>query len=581
MASSKAMDGAALYVSNGCVNCHGVEGKNKDRPIIAANWSRATLITKIADDMPPSNPGSCVGTCASAIADYILSWAKPTSACTTGDTVLPRRLRLLTNYEYTNTANDLLNLNDTASITALFEADTSIKGFDNNAQGSGVTNSRMSAYWDAAKKLSEKTLLNNVMSCTAQMSRDQCAASFVPAFGKKAFRRPLISEEQTTYVDLFKLGASNDVGARSVIQAMLASPNFLYRSEIGVSVNGKIQLSSYETANLLSYTFTGSMPDTNLFTAADGNKLATAAELRAQTERLLATTRAANQFTHFGLQWLNINNVESLQRDSTLFPAFTPTIGRAMQTELELFLQEILLKPNYKVSDLFSANFTFLNATLANYYGMAGVTHSDFSKEATSDERGGLLTMGAIVASNSSFKESHPIHRGLLIRRNLLCQEFGTPPPNVGSVEPLNPNKPTRERFAAHTANTTCKSCHQYIDDIGFSFENYNAVGQYRTAEGNNLAINASGSITGLAKMTDSDTYGFTNLHDLSRILAESASAETTRCLATQFHRFMDGVAEPDACTVANNLSRWSSKSTNVKDIWLEAVTAPSFLQRK
>lgn len=578
--SALPLNGAQLYVDKGCANCHGARGDNPDRPIVLDRWTRSTLISKIDVSMPLNNPSACVGDCATAIADYILSW-KPVVSCNADEDVLPRRLRLLTNREYANTINDLLNISTGATIAVSFEPDTEVKGFDNNAEASKINNGRMDAYWNAAKQVAETVSMNNLMTCSTGTARDQCANTFVPAFGKKAFRRPLASAEQTSYSNLFRLGSSNEAGARLVIQAMLSSPNFLYRAEIGSVVSGASNLTPYETANLLSYTFTGSMPDATLFTEADNNRLTTPVQLRTQAERLLATTKAASQFSHFGLQWLHVDDVANLQRDKTLYPQFTQAIGTAMKTELETFLNELFLKPGYKMADVFNPGFTFVNGTLASYYGMTGVTGTNFQKINTNSQRGGVLAMGAVTATLATVTGSHPIHRGLLVRRNLLCQEFAPPPPNVGEVEPLNPNKPTRERFAAHTNNPNCQSCHQYIDDIGFGFENYDAVGRFRTTEGNNIAVNASGTISGLAVMTESDSYSFTDLRGLSTVLATAGAESTSKCLTKQYHRFATGISEPNECAVTSSYSRWQNKSTDLRDMMLETVTSPTFLTRK
>ncbi len=578
--SVSSMDGGRLYVIHGCATCHGERGDNPDRPIVLDRWTRASLINKIDVSMPLNNPGACVGACATAIADYILSW-KPVVSCNVGEDVLPRRLRLLTNREYANTINDLLNISTGTTIAASFEPDTTVKGFDNNAEASKINNGRMDAYWNAAKQVAETVSMNNLMTCNTSTSRDQCANTFVPAFGKKAFRRPLIAAEQTSYSNLFRLGSTNEAGARLVIQSMLSSPNFLYRGEIGSVVSGVSNLTPYETANLLSYTFTGSMPDATLLTEADNNRLNTPAQLRTQAERLLATTKAAAQFSHFGMQWLHVDDVANLQRDKTLYPQFTQAIGTAMKTELETFLNELFLKPGYKMADVFNPGFTFVNSTLAGYYGISGVSGTNFQRVNTNSQRGGVLAMGAVTATLASVTGSHPIHRGLLVRRNLLCQDFAPPPPNVGEVEPLNPNKPTRERFAAHTNNANCQSCHQYIDDIGFGFENYDAVGRFRTTEGNSIAINASGTISGLAVMTESDSYSFTDLRGLSTVLATAGVEPTSKCLTKQYHRFATGISEPNECAVTASYSRWQNKSTDLRDMMLETVTSPTFLTRK
>jgi len=579
VSSAAPLNGAQLYVSQGCVGCHGERGANPERPIVVERWTRASLISKIDLSMPLGNPSACDGACATAIADYILTWA-PVVSCNANEDVLPRRLRLLTNREYANTVNDLLGINTGTSIAASFEPDSTVKGFDNNAEASKINNGRMDAYWNAAEKLATTVSLTNLMSCANGSSLDQCATSFVPAFGKKAFRRPLASAEQTSYISLFKLGNSNEAGARLAIQAMLASPNFLYRSEIGSSTSGSSNLTPYETASLLSYTFIGSMPDATLLTEADNNRLTTATQLRTQATRLLGLAKAGEQLSHFGMQWLRVGDVANLQRDKTLYPQYTQAIGTAMKTELDNFLKEVFLKPGYQMDDLFNPGFSFLNDSLASYYGISGVSGSSFQKVTTGAQRGGVLHMGAITANLSSVKESHPIHRGLLVRRNLLCQDFAPPPPNVGEVEPLDPDKPTRQRFAAHTNNPNCQSCHQYIDNIGFGFENYDAVGRFRTVEGNSLPVDASGNISGLAVMTASDNYSFTDLRGLSGVLADAGLEPTSRCVVKQYQRFTTGMAEPNQCAVNASYSRWQSQSMDLRDMMLETVTSPNFLTR-
>jgi polyisoprenoid-binding protein YceI/cytochrome c551/c552 len=572
------LDGAQLFSAHGCAGCHGARGENPDRPIVLDRWTRTTLITKIDTSMPFGNPAACDTACATALADYILTW-KPVVSCDSGEDVLPRRLRLLTNREYANTVNDLLGVTNGTAIATSFEPDSKVKGFDNNAEAAKINNGRLDAYWTAAKDLATNANLTSLLNCQASTPRDQCASTFVPAFGKRAFRRPLASAEQTSYSNLFRLGSSNEAGARLVIQAMLSSSNFLYRSEIGSTLSGTGSLTAYETASLLSYTFTGSMPDATLFTEADNNRLTTAVQLRTQAERLLATAKAGSQLSHFGMQWLHADDVSALDR--SLIPQFNPTVGTAMKNELDAFLKEVFLKPGYKMSHVFNPGFTFLNAPLATYYGITGVSGDQFQKVTTTAQRGGVLHMGVINTNMATPTGSHPIHRGLLVRRNLLCQDFAPPPPNVGEVEPLNPNKPTRERFAAHTSNPNCQSCHQYIDNIGFGFENYDAAGRYRTLEGNNLVIDASGSISGLAVMTESDSYSFNDLRGLSEVLATSGLESTSKCVTKQYQRFATGISEPNECAVTSSYSRWQAKSTDLRDMMLETVTSPTFLTRK
>ncbi len=566
------LDGAALYQEYGCTACHGNDGQQVSQPIVFDNYSYETFLEKIEDDMPPQNPGACVGECAEAVATY--AWSlRPQVSCDSEE-VLPRRVRLLTKFEYVNTVNDLFSRSDAESLASGIGADTVVRGFDNNADANRITSAKMDAYWESAGAISTSSNLSSWLN-TNGCSQNDIGYCFVEKFGREAFRRELSAEEKSEYHDLFNEGENNEQGAQIVARTMLVSPNFLYRTELGQ--NG--QLTQYEIANLLSYTFWGSMPDDVLFEKASNNELGNIGQLTQEVERMISSGKAQRQFIHFGRQWLEVDSVVGLDRDEQLFPTFNDQVASAMDQEVELFLAEVMLQDGYGVGDIFQSNFVFANSDLADFYGLPSVNGSAMQRVDGNGLRGGILSLGALLARNAKFDDSHPIKRGLLVRRNLLCQEFGTPPPVIGEVEPFDPDKPTRERFAAHTANESCSSCHQYIDEIGFAFENYDAVGNYRTTEGNNLAIDASGSISGLERMTDPDVHGFTNLQDLSAVMATEGLAPASECLVETFQRMMHGVAEPDSCTTDNITSRWAFGS--IKELWIEMVASQSFARRQ
>ncbi|WP_096086763.1 DUF1592 domain-containing protein [Agaribacterium haliotis] len=566
------IDGAEAYTQYGCTACHGNDGLQESQPIIFANYSYETFVKKIADDMPPKDPGSCVGECAEAVAQHI--WAlRPQISCDT-EHVLPRRLRQLTKFEYVNTINDLFSRNDAASLASGVGSDTTVKGFDTNADANRITSIRMDAYWNAAEKIAGAANFSPWLN-TQNCSQNGVGACFVEKFGRSAFRRDLSSEEQSQYTDLFNEGSNDTEGAQTVAQAMLVSPNFLYRTELGNGGN----LTQYEIANLLSYTFWGSMPDAALLEKAKNNGLSNTAALRSEVERLIADDKAKKQFVHFGRQWLELETVQGLDRDANHFPGFTDQVAEAMDAEVDMFLAEIMLADGYNMGDFFESDFVYANQALANFYGLSGANGNSMQKIASNNQRGGLLSLGALLARNAKFDDTHPIKRGLVVRRNLLCQEFGIPPAVIGEVEPFDPNKPTRERFAAHTANEACASCHQFIDEIGFAFENYDAIGKFRNTEGNNLAIDASGNISGLERMTDSDTHSFMNLQDLNGILADEGLNATSHCLVETFQRMSQGVGSPDSCTTDNIAMKWTSGS--LKDLWVEIVASQSFTKRQ
>ena len=588
--STLSKTGEELYKEHSCNGCHDDDGQNEVAPIIFANWNAESLATKIHNTMPKivGQPSDCEDECARLVAEYILSLA-PEVSCDTPTEPLPRRLRLLTNREYANTINDLLQRSDGATIIQSFEADTLIEGFDNNANGSVATTGRVDGYWAAAEKIaSTQNNIDSLLDCgqaPQNASADdirRCADRFVPNFGEQVFRRPLTNDEVTRYKTVFNLGETRKDAFAFTLQALLSSPHFLYRSEVGIAENaGQYSLTQYEIASLLSYTFWGSMPDRELLDAARNNQLNDSNNLRQQAQRLLDNDRAKAQFGHFGRQWFRLNGLTAKQKDGELFPDYSAQLSQWMDQELDLFLQDILLDNSTTTGDLYTANFTYLNQGLAEYYGIGNVTTNDFQKVTTPSERAGLLTKGTLLTLNATAKENDPIHRGLLIRRNALCQTFGAPPANVGEIEPLDPNKPLRERLLAHSNNDACSACHQHIDPLGFAFEQFDAVGRYRTTEGNNLPVDSKGVLTGMRSMADTDEHPFENLNDLSQALANAGSDQINTCATEQFIRYQQGVAKPDQCTVEATLTRWQNRSNNLIDLWLAPLTDPQFSVRR
>jgi hypothetical protein len=194
--------------------------------------------------------------------------------------------------------------------------------------------------------------------------------------------------------------------------------------------------------------------------------------------------------------------------------------------------------------------------------------------------RGGLLTLGSVLASHAHAMDSSPIKRGVFVRRRLLCQSLPDPPANIDTTPPpLDRTKTTRDRFAAHTSNPACKQCHQYIDGIGFGFEAYDGVGAYRTAE-NGAAIDIGGSVLGLETGSMSSTP-FQGPAELGKLLAQSPTAQA--CAATQYFRYTRGFQETnaDACAVVHLQQAFAQKGLNFKELMISTVLEESFRVRR
>lgn len=498
----------------------------------------------------------------------------------------PRLLRLLTGREFKNTLRDLLYASDQDLANVSLPLEPRVRGFDNNARASVVTSRHLDEYLTAATMLVEKAVQQKkgqLVSC--QPSDTTCPRQFVEKFGLRAFRRPLSADEQTRYAAFFApdLTQNNfDEGLKLSITAMLLSPSFLYRSEVGEKdASGSFKLTPYEVASALSYLYWGTMPDQTLFDAAAKNQLGTKGELEAQARRLLQDARAQEQVAEFAFQWLGSDSLRSAFKDNMIYPSFNDGLRKAMLEEQRRFFVDVALTREGTFRELYTADYVFANGELARFYGL-NQGGNDFAKlTVTPDsERGGLLGLGAVLASHSHSNESSPIKRGVFVRNRLLCQDLTPPPASLDTTPPgLDPKLTTRERFAKHTADTKCASCHKFIDDVGFGLEGFDGVGQKRTQE-NGKPIDTTGALLGLERMNDGVKTPFHGPRELGALIADSAGAED--CLTLQYYRFARGYQEQesDACSLAQAKKHFENKNLTVKELLVSIALLDSFVLR-
>jgi hypothetical protein len=406
----------------------------------------------------------------------------------------PRQLRLLTRREYARTVQDLLGVEVDPSILPV---EPRIHGFDNNAAAMVVTPRHMDAFLGLAEDAAERALATQraaLVPCSPTAA--DCPRQVVRTLGTRAFRRPLADDEVAGLAAAFA-GQSFDDGLRVAITALLASPSFLYRSELGTGSGPVVTLTPYETASALSYLYWGTMPDAALFAAADADQLATAEQRAAQAARLLADPRARPQVVDFVSQWLRTEDAGGGAKDAAIYPAFTTAIRDAIVEEQRRFVEDVVFEQDGRFADLFLADFVIANDALAAFYGLPGA--GDFARidVAADSGRGGLLSMAAVLATHAHPDESSPVRRGLFVRSRLFCQDLAPPPPDVDATPPgLDPTLTTRERFARHTSNPSCAGCHQFIDGIGFAFEGYDGIGARRLVD-NGKPVDESGALVG------------------------------------------------------------------------------------
>jgi hypothetical protein len=335
---------------------------------------------------------------------------------------------------------------------------------------------------------------------------------------RRAYRRPIAKAELDTPMAFYREGRGEggfDAGITTALSSVLTNPEFLFRVESDpkkVAANGVYRISDLDLASRLSFFLWSSVPDDELLEAAVRGKLSQPAELEKQARRMIADRRSFNLATNFAGQWLRLRNIEAVTPSSNIFRDFDDNLRQAFREETELFFDSVL-REDRSVRTLIKSDYTFLNERLAKHYGIPNVYGSRFRRVTLAPEsrRGGLLRQGSVLSVTSYATRTSPVLRGVLVLRNILGVPPPSPPPNVPALDEstMAANLPMRQRLAAHRSNAVCASCHRTIDPVGFSLENFNAVGQWRDLEVEDQPVDASGAVPG-----DKEFRGIDGLED-------------------------------------------------------------------
>jgi hypothetical protein len=499
--------------------------------------------------------------------------------------VTPKRVWRLSHAEYDNTVFDLLG--DDSQPSLPFVADEEVHGFANNATALRVSPVLAEQLLLSAERIAARALgrLSTLLPCDpAEVGEAACARRFVETFGLGAYRRPLAPEETEALLAVFALGregADFRGGVEWVLVAMLASPSFLYRAELGEPLSvasGPIALTSYELASQLSYLLTAGPPDKTLLDLAAQGSLAQSDVREAQARRLLASPRAKVQMRRFVFDWLGLTSPEELEKDTDVYPAYTPELRTAMRAETEAFLDDVLFAGDGTLGTLLSAPYTFANAPLAELYGVPYSGNGELARVSLDpSQRSGLLTHASVLGTYAHPNESSPVFRGKFVRTRLLCQDL-PPPPNDLLIElpKPSPELTTRERFALHSSSDACAGCHSLMDPIGFGFENYDGIGRFRSLE-QGKPIDARGELSG----TQDADGAFVGAPALAQRLSQSR--EVAGCFARSWLRFARGRSETadDECALAGRSTKFYDKRTRVLDLMIDFIRSDDFVLRR
>lgn len=474
-----------------------------------------------------------------------------------------RALRRLSHVEYTHTVHDLLGVDYDAEDA--LAADRVVHGFDNNADALTVTSLLADQYRLAAEQIAEQVDLNRVLDCAPSQA---CMQATLADLGARLLRRPLTAAEQTRYLAIYAIGAeeSREAGARWMIAALLQSPHFLYRSELGRRVGDGFALTSFEIAAELSYLFWQTSPDAELWARALDGRLLDPAEIAAQAERLLADPRSAGVMVRFADRWLELENLAVVPRDPEVYPELTPALRADMAEETRRFISAVWTAGG-GLRELFTAQQRVMSPRLAQHYGLPAM--GDWGEvDLSQSPYGGILSHGSVLTTHALPANSSPIHRGLMVRERFLCQILPDPPANLDTAPPpVDPTRSTRERYSQHASDAACSGCHRLIDPIGFAFEHFDGIGRYREMDGAH-AIDASGRIV----QTNGDDILIDGLTNLGEALGEAPAVRD--CYVRQWIRYGFGIddALPMDCYINHIAGDGLAQLSDV----LPALTATS-----
>ena len=348
-----------------------------------------------------------------------------------------------------------------------------------------------------------------------------CAEKIITRLGARAYRRPLTTHDRDGLMAFYTKAAETggfEEGIRSALQAMLASPYFVFRFETppaNVAPGQDYKISDYDLASRLSFFIWGSIPDDSLLALAQQHRLSDLPTLDRQVKRMLADPRSRALSTRFASQWLRLQDIEKVRPDAFWFPDYNQQLADAMHKETELFFADIV-RGDRSILELFTADYTFVNERLARHYGIPNVTGEEFRKVTYPDStRRGLLGQGSMLVQTSLANRTSPVLRGKWVMEVLIGMPPPPPPPNVPTLDETSDGKDgrpltTRERMEIHRKNPTCNACHQYMDPIGLSLDNFDVTGRWRYRE-NGVELDTRG------KMYDGTPVA--NPSDLTRAL--------------------------------------------------------------
>ncbi len=486
----------------------------------------------------------------------------------------PTPLRRLTDSQYRNALADLFGIQMPDALLPETSINEHFRTYTRNnpVSGSGVESIMLAA--EAAASLID---IDAVRQCDQEETARQCTERTVLTLGYRAYRRPLSEPEATILLRPLDAGLPLDDALRMSIELMLQSPQFLYMDTASISdipMAEIARMDDFAIASRLSFFLIDSTPDTELLQLAAAGELHTRQQVARQAQRLIQDPRARRAVINFHRDWINVWRLNNTVRDPSRYPDFDERTVASMLTELDLYVSEVVWDGDARFETLLFSDSTWIDSRLAAIYDLPDPGEG-WHRVQLDERRPGILTRSAFLAAHSYAASSSPVQRGAFVLHDMFCEDLSPPADvNMDLPEPSEEARTVRERLEQHWTSGACRSCHTRIDPLGFAFEHFGAVGEWRTQWENGLEVDAVGSLEDPAGSFDGAAQMLELLDTSPRI---------GRCYARRWYEYAIGRPSEeliDRCAVDQLAERFEQTDGDIRNLMVDVVLTDAFLYR-
>lgn len=605
--TDEAQFGAAVVpvLAGTCVGCHAVGGPAEgtrhvllpfsDAAAEAENHQRLAALIRDTDDMAelllqkPTNQvahggGQLFGIDSAqyaALREFVARVQAP-GGCADPAEPLPScesivepgasPLRRITDSQYRNTVRDLFGVDLPAGLFP----ETSANGYfrtdprNNPVSGTGVESIML-----AAEAVAGALDLDAVRTCAPDEPLDACTRRAILDLGYRAYRRALTGAEAGVLLRYLDAGLEPDAALRTAVELMVQSPQFLYLDARPAAADAEIaRLDDFAVATRLAFFLTDTTPDGPLLDAARAGALGSRAAVAEHARRLVADPRARRAVRHFHRDWIDVWRLRNATRDPGRYPDFSAATVDAMLTELDLFVTEVVWAGDGRFETLLFSDVTWVDTQLAAIYGLPD-PGPGWHRVRLDARRPGVLTRSAFLAAHAYAASSSPVQRGAFVLRDMLCEDLEPPADvNMDLPEPSEEARTIRERLERHWTSGACRACHERIDPLGFAFEHFGALGEWRTEWADGTPVDAVGALA--------DPAGeFDGAASMIGLVAQSPRLQT--CYARRWLEYAIGrpTTAQDRCTIEQLSARFAASDGDIRALMVDVALTDPFLYRR